>query len=97
MPNLRGLSRFRRRSSMNTHCSGGRCVTASATRKITPQIERFDAVLIKLQRLVVDRSDEIFPRSRRLTQNRSRLREFLRLREHEGGEVFARKRTCPVK
>jgi len=28
MPNFRGLSRFKGRSSMNTHCSGGRWVTS---------------------------------------------------------------------
>jgi hypothetical protein len=65
--------------------------------KIAAQIKSLNTVLIEFQRFVIDRPDEVFAGLRGLFEERPRLREFLGLREHEGGELFPRKRAGTVK
>src|SRR4029077_8985778 len=65
--------------------------------EIAAQLERFDAVLIELQRLVVDGTDEVLAGARGVSQDRTHIRILFRLREHEGGEFLARKRARAIK
>jgi hypothetical protein len=65
--------------------------------KIAAQVKRLNAVLIEFQRFVINRSDEVFAGLRGLFQERSRLWEFLGLREHEGRELFPGKRAGSIK
>src|SRR6266404_832331 len=51
----------------------------------------------QLLRLVVDRSDKIFPHPRYSIQHRARFGKLLGLREHECDELLARERPRPVK
>jgi len=65
--------------------------------KIPPQIKRFDAVLIQLERFVIDGADEILASARSIRENRPSVGIFFRLREHKASELFTRKRTRAVK
>ena len=55
-----------------------------------------DAVLIKLQRLIVDGADKIFLFTRDLVQNCAGFWIFFGLRKHESGEFLARERTGTI-
>ena len=68
-----------------THVAG-----AEEDNEISAQMERLDAVLVELQRLVVDGTDEVLAGARGVSQNRAHIRILFRLREHEGGEFLAR-------
>src|SRR5579862_829788 len=70
---------------------------AEENHKIPPQVERLDAVLIQLERLVVDRTNKIFSGPRGIRKNSARIGIFLGLREHKSSEVFAGKRAVAVK
>src|SRR6266478_260519 len=54
-------------------------------------MERLNAVLVELQRLIVDGADVILSGGSYLVKNRASFRIFLRLGEHERGELLARK------
>ena len=69
---------------------------AEKNQEVSSKIESLDAVLIELQWLIVDGADKVFLRLRHLVQNRSRIRIFLGLRKHEGGEFFARERAGAI-
>src|SRR6516164_8551221 len=56
--------------------------------KTAAQMEGFDAVLIQLERLVVDGADEVAVRCGALLENRANRGKFLRLREHESSELL---------
>ncbi len=64
--------------------------------KITAKIESFDAVLVKLQRLIIDSADKIFSGARDLIKNGSDIRVFLGLRKDKGGELLAREATLAI-
>src|ERR1700730_9509866 len=70
---------------------------AEENQEISAQIKRLDAVLVELQRLVIDCADKIFLGARHNIQNRARFPILLRLREHECRELFSRKRARTVK
>src|SRR5260370_14835448 len=74
---------------------------AEENEKVPSKVEGLDAVLVELQRLVVDGADKIFPGAGDLIENGARLRKFLGLREHESGEFLACETAraieqCPV-
>jgi hypothetical protein len=58
-------------------------------------MESFYAVLIELQRLIVDSADEVSSRPGGSGKDRPGLGKFLGLREHESGEFLACERTGP--
>ncbi len=58
--------------------------------KVSSKVEGLNAVLVELERLVIDGADKVFPGARHLIQNCARLRIFCGLRKHEGGEFLAR-------
>src|SRR5215471_4265315 len=64
--------------------------------KTAAKVERFDAVLVQLQRLVVDGADEVAAAGGALIENRTDRGNFSGLSEHEGGELLARKFSRPV-
>ena len=59
--------------------------------KTLAEVEGFDAVLIQLKRLVVDRSDEVAAGLRAGVENGAGAGELFGLCKHEGGEFFAGK------
>jgi len=65
--------------------------------KVSSKVEGLNAVLVELERLVIDGAYKVFPGARDLIQNCARLRIFLGLREHEGGELLAREGTLAIK
>src|SRR5215472_8784010 len=65
--------------------------------EISTQVEGFDAVLIQFERLVVDGAYEILFRARKFVEHCPGVGVFLGLREHEGGEFFARKWARTIK
>jgi hypothetical protein len=70
---------------------------AEENEKIAPQIKRFDAVLIQLERFVVYRTYKIFAAPRGIGENRPSVGIFFGLREHKASELFTRKRTLAIK
>src|SRR4030095_3276091 len=58
--------------------------------KASPKIERFDAILVQLERLVVDGADEVAIGGGALVENCAACGKLLGLSEHESGELFAR-------
>src|SRR5216683_955338 len=80
---------------------GSNVAGAKENEKVPSKVEGLDAVLVELQRLVIDGTDKIFPGARELIKDGARLREFVGLREHEGGEFLACETAwaieqCPV-
>jgi hypothetical protein len=74
-----------------THIAG-----ATEDRKLSAQMKSLDAVLVQLQGLIVDGTDEILAGACGVSQHRARIRIFFRLRKHEGGKVFAAKRSGAI-
>src|SRR6266481_4211711 len=70
---------------------------AEEDEKIPAQVEGFDAVLVELEGLVVDRADEIFAGASGVGEDRSGFRIFFRLGEHEGCELLTREGARAVK
>src|SRR5215475_2665742 len=56
--------------------------------KTAAKMEGFDAVLIQLERLVVDGADEVAVGGGALLENRANRRKFFGLGEHESSELF---------
>jgi len=75
---------------------GSHIAGAEKRHKITPQVECFDSILIQLQRLVVDRTDQILPRLSRLIQYSPHIRILLRLRKHKPDEFLASELPWPI-
>src|SRR5260370_37094474 len=80
---------------------GSDVTAAEENEKVASKVEGLDAVLVELERLVIDGTDKIFPGARELSKDGARLREFVGLREHEGGEFLACEAAraieqCPV-
>src|SRR5580704_14971402 len=65
--------------------------------KIPPQIKCFDAVLVQLERFIIDRTNKVLPTSRGVRENCSSVGILFGLREHKASELFTRKRTRAVK
>src|SRR5947199_3449093 len=63
--------------------------------EVSPQIEGLNAELVEFERLVVDSADEILSGARDLTETGARIREFLRLRKHEGRQLLAPEPALP--
>src|SRR6267143_2265308 len=63
---------------------------AEEDQKISSKMKCLNAVLVELQRLIIDGADEIFPGGSDLIENRAGFRILFRLGEHERGEVLAR-------
>ena len=107
MPSRRGFSRFKGRSSMNTHSSAGRWVTSRAIRvqvtgaekggEVLSQVECLDAVIVKFQRFVVNGGYEVLARARGCRKDSAGLGILPGLRKHEGGELFASEGARAVK
>src|SRR5437879_10704174 len=57
--------------------------------EIAAELERFDAVLIEFERLVVDGADEVFAGGGDGVEDFARAGKRARLREHKRGELFA--------
>src|SRR5712664_3024009 len=70
--------------------AGSNVAGTEENEKVPSKVESFNAVLVELQRLVIDGADKVFPGARDLIEDGARLRVFLGLREHEGGEFLAR-------
>src|SRR5262249_55415758 len=69
---------------------------AEEDQEVFSQMKSFDAVLVKLQRLVVDGAYKVFFRVRYFVENRPCFRIFFGLRKHEGREYLARERAGPI-
>src|SRR5260370_1428038 len=81
--------------------AGSNVTGAEENEKVPSKVEGLDAVLVELQRFVIDGTDKIIPGASDLIENGARLRKFLGLREHESGEFLAREAAraieqCPV-
>src|SRR3981189_8272 len=64
---------------------------AEEDQKISSKMKRLNAVLVELQRLIIDGADEILPGGSDLVEDRPSFRIFFRLREHERSELLAGK------
>lgn len=65
--------------------------------KIPPKVKGFNAVLIELQRLIIDGADKVFPGAGNQIEDGARVRVFLGLREHERSELLATEGALAVK
>src|SRR5271165_1667463 len=69
---------------------------AEKSGEVAAKVEGFDAVVVQLQRLVIDRSDKILAGARGSGQDRASFRVFPGLGKHEGRELFAGERMRTV-
>src|SRR6266849_1509037 len=69
---------------------------AEEDQKISSKMKCLNAVLVELQRLIIDRADEILPRGSDLVEDRPSSRIFFRLGEHECGELLAGERARAI-
>src|ERR1700687_6378199 len=70
--------------------AGSNVAGTEENEKVPSKIESLNAVLVELQRLVIDGADKVFPGARDLIEDGARLRGFLGLRAHERGGIPAR-------
>ena len=86
----RALSDFERDPIDRLFGLAGPDVTgAKENLKVPAKVEGLDAVLVELQRFIIDGADKVFPGVRDLIKNGAGFRVFLGLREHEGCEFLA--------
>ena len=94
----RALGNFKRDAKDRFLWFAGADVTrAEENQKVPAKVEGFNAVLIELQWLIVDGTDKVFPGDGNFIENGARVRVFLGLREHKGGELLAGKAALAIK
>jgi hypothetical protein len=98
----RALRDFKRDAKNRLFGLAGVNITgAEENQKVPSKVEGLNAVLVELQRLIIDGAYKVFPGARDLIKKGARFRVFLGLREHKGDELFAGEAAlaieqCPV-